>query len=62
MYLKDSEVAARLSISRPTLWRWVKNPEVRFPPPLKLGPSCTRWKLSDVEQWEAEREKQKGAA
>ena len=49
-YLKDTEVAARYSVHRDTPWRWCK--EGRIPAPIKLGPSCTRWRLSDLEQWE----------
>lgn len=62
MYLKDTDVAKRLNISRPTLWRWVSKPEMRFPKPVKFGRGCTRWKLSEVEAWEAACEKQKGVA
>lgn len=27
--------------------------EIRFPAPVKLGPSTTRWRLSDLARWEA---------
>lgn len=50
-FLKDRQVAARLGISRPSLWRWVK--DGRFPRPVKLGPAVTRWRLSDIEKFEA---------
>lgn len=50
-FLKDRQVAARLGISRPTLWRWVK--DGRLPRPVKLGPAVTRWRLSDIEKFEA---------
>ena len=53
-YLKDSEVATRYSVHRDTPWRWCK--EGRFPAPVKLGPSCTRWRLADLEAWEASQE------
>lgn len=49
-YLKDIEVAKRYNISRPTIWRWVKNE--KFPRPIKLGEGSTRWRLSDLERWE----------
>jgi prophage regulatory protein len=32
-----------------TIWRWVKMG--LFPKPLKIGPSCTRWRLEDLEAW-----------
>lgn len=52
IYLTDKQVAERFSISRSTPWRWVMRH--KFPKPIKLSSGCTRWRLSDVEQWEAE--------
>lgn len=51
VYLTDTAIAARYAVSRATPWRWSK--EGNFPPPVKLSPGCTRWRLSDVEAWEA---------
>lgn len=53
MYLKDTEIAVRYSVSRPTVWRWVHTHG--FPAPITLSPGCTRWKLADIEAWEAAR-------
>lgn len=50
-YLTDAALAARFGVSRATPWRWAK--EGNFPQPVKLSPGCTRWRLSDVEAWEA---------
>ncbi|WP_240036550.1 helix-turn-helix transcriptional regulator [Halomonas urmiana] len=50
-YLSVRQTAARFSVSVPTIWRWVK--EKRFPVPVKLGPSCTRWSVDDLEKWES---------
>lgn len=55
-YISDKELSKLLEVSRQTIWRWVR--EGHFPAPVRLGPSCTRWKLSDVKAWEAS----KGAA
>lgn len=49
-YLSDTQVAARFSVSRATVWRWIRSSE--FPQPVKLSPGCTRWRLADVEKWE----------
>lgn len=49
-FLRDTEIARRYSISRPTVWRWVK--QGKFPKPLKLGGGSSRWKLKDLEAWE----------
>jgi prophage regulatory protein len=53
-YLRDTDVAARYGTSRPTIWRWTA--AGRFPAPVKLSPGCTRWRLSDIEEWEASKE------
>lgn len=53
-YARDTEIAARYGISRNSVWRWAK--EGRLPSTVKLGPGVTRWRLADIEQWEAERE------
>jgi predicted DNA-binding transcriptional regulator AlpA len=52
-YLSDKDLAARYSIHRTTPWRWVQ--EGKLPKPIKLNGS-TRWKLSDIEAFEVEKE------
>ena len=52
MYTNDQGLAARLSVSRQTIWRLVKS-DLTFPKPIRLTPGCTRWLLSEVEAWEA---------
>jgi len=49
-FLRDTEIASRYSISRPTVWRWVK--QGKFPKPFKLGGGSSRWSIDDLEQWE----------
>ncbi|MBY6121280.1 AlpA family phage regulatory protein [Mameliella alba] len=51
-YLSDTQVAARYNVHRSTPWRWVKS-DPTFPKPVTLTPGCTRWKLADLEAWEA---------
>lgn len=51
-YLSDNQIAIRYGVSRQTVWRWAAN-DSAFPTPVKLSPGCTRWKLSDIESWEA---------
>lgn len=53
-YASDKQLSDFLEVSRQTIWRWVR--EGKFPAPIKLGPNCTRWRLSDVQAWEASRE------
>jgi prophage regulatory protein len=50
-YLGDTSLAARFSVSRSTIWRWVRDDQ--FPKPIKLGGS-TRWPEVAVLAWEAE--------
>lgn len=65
-YLTDLDIAARLAISRVTVWRWSERGH--FPRPIRLGANCTRWRRAEVEAWEearakdAERRYAKGAA
>ncbi|WP_082351639.1 helix-turn-helix transcriptional regulator [Cypionkella psychrotolerans] len=51
-YCSDIQLAARFSVHRTTPWRWAKS-DPTFPKPVVLTPGCTRWKLSDIETWEA---------
>ncbi len=50
-YLSDKRAAERYCVSRATWWRWVR--ESHAPSPVKLSPGCTRWRLSDLQEWEA---------
>ncbi|TDT41498.1 AlpA family transcriptional regulator [Halospina denitrificans] len=52
-YLSDSDNATRYGVSRQTVWRWVR--QGKFPSPIRIN-GCTRWKLSDLEAWEARQE------
>lgn len=53
-YVSDRGLAERFGVHRSTIWRWVDtNPE--FPKPVELSPGCTRWKLEEIEAWEAAR-------
>ena len=55
-YLSVRHVAERFDVSVNTVWRWAAlNPQ--FPKPVKLGPGCSRWKLSDLVEFETVREK-----
>lgn len=53
-YLSDIQLAGRYSVHRTTPWRWAKS-DPTFPKPVTLTPGCTRWKLSEIEAWEASR-------
>lgn len=51
-YLSDKQVSTRYGVTRTTPWRWVKCG--KYPKPVRLSPGCTRWRLADIERWEAE--------
>lgn len=53
-YLTDTQLSARYGVHRTTPWRWAKT-DPTFPQPVKLSPQCSRWKLSEIEAWEARR-------
>ena len=55
-FLRPRQVAARLNLSRSTLWKWGK--EGRFPQPFKLGPKAVGYKTADIEEWESSRSEQ----
>jgi prophage regulatory protein len=52
-YVNVSFVAERFSCSKQCIWRWVR--EGHMPRPIKLGCNMTRWLLSDLRAWEAQR-------
>ncbi|MCX7299184.1 MAG: helix-turn-helix domain-containing protein [Rhodobacterales bacterium] len=50
IYLTVQQVAARLGISKATIWRW--KAAGTFPAAFKLSGGSTRWRLADIEAWE----------
>jgi len=50
VWAADIQLAARYTVSRQTIWRWVQ--AGHLPPPVKLTPGCTRWRMSDIEKME----------
>lgn len=51
-YISDRHLAARYGVHHLTPRRWLKT-DPTFPKPFRLTPGCTRWRLSDIETWEA---------
>lgn len=52
VFFSDIELSKRYSIHRATVWRWAR--DGTFPKPIKLN-GATRWKLAEIEAWEAKR-------
>ena len=51
MWVSDRELGDRFGVHRTTPWNWARTLK-GFPQPVKLGPACTRWRLSEIEAWE----------
>ena len=47
--LRIKHVCERVSVSKSTIWQWVK--DGKFPPPIKLSSRCTVWLESDLDNW-----------
>lgn len=52
MYVSVQTIADRWENSTATVWRRLRT-DPTFPRPVKLSPGCTRWKLSEIEAYEA---------
>lgn len=52
--LSDRDLAARWSVHRVTPWEWAR--QGRIPKPVKLSSRCTRWRVAEIEAWEAKQE------
>ena len=48
-FLRVSEVQARTSLGRSTIYDW--SAEGRFPPPIRLSERVVRWVEAEVEEW-----------
>ncbi|NNE79999.1 MAG: AlpA family phage regulatory protein [Silicimonas sp.] len=53
-YLSDTDLADRFGVSRNTIWRWHRE-LLGFPRAVRLSQGCTRWRLSEIAEWEASR-------
>jgi len=53
LYVSDSQLAKRYSVSRSTIWRWAAHG--LLPSPVRLSGCCTRWRVVDIEARDAER-------
>ncbi|WP_352596744.1 AlpA family phage regulatory protein [Mesorhizobium sp. M0091] len=61
LYLTDRQTGVRYGVCRAAIWRWAQN-DPTFPKPVRLSPGCSRWRLSDLEAWEAAKAGQDVAA
>lgn len=49
------EVCTLVGIGRSTCYKWIADPEIGFPRPVRLGRRASRWWLSAVLQWARDR-------
>lgn len=55
-YLPIAAVRARYgNVSDVTIWRWMRDPRMNFPAPMRANSRHRLWKLSELEAWEASR-------
>lgn len=60
-FLPDREVAKRYGVARQTVWRWVKAVP-GFPTPVEISPGTTRWRLSELIQFDEARPRMSSGA
>ena len=52
LYVSERDLAKRYSVSRTAPWDWARlKPDI--PQPVKLSDRITRWRLDEIEAWEA---------
>ena len=50
-FLPARRVWERYGVTSMTLWRWLKNTELKFPQPMRIG-RLRYWRVSDLVEWE----------
>jgi hypothetical protein len=53
-YLPGRAVRDRYNVSDMTLWRWLRDAELKFPKPTVIN-KRRYWRLEDLEMWERAR-------
>ena len=53
-FLPARQVWERYGVTSMTLWRWLRDPDLRFPRPMRIG-RFRYWRLSDLVAWERSR-------
>jgi prophage regulatory protein len=55
LYISATQIAARSGLHHMTVWKRLKA-DPTFPKPYKFSSRCTRWRLSDIESWERDKQ------
>ena len=54
-FVRIYDVAENLSVSRQTIYRWVR--DGKFPVPVKIGGNTVAFREEDIREWQAQRER-----
>jgi predicted DNA-binding transcriptional regulator AlpA len=60
-YLPGREVRDRYHVSDMTLWRWLRNAELKFPKPTVIN-RRRYWLVEELEAWDRARAEREGRA
>jgi predicted DNA-binding transcriptional regulator AlpA len=55
-YVPIGYVTRRFGLSPSSVWKWVR--AKKFPKGTKFGPHITRWRVSDLDEWERAQRKE----
>ena len=51
--LRRNAVLELVGITKSTLYRWIKDPKIAFPEPIRMSSRCSVWREIDVLNWMA---------
>ncbi|MFT7148066.1 MAG: putative DNA-binding transcriptional regulator AlpA [Yoonia sp.] len=51
-FLTGPQVQSRYQKSHVTIWRWVRDADLKFPQPIQIN-RLNYWRLADLESWES---------
>jgi predicted DNA-binding transcriptional regulator AlpA len=57
MLLNSAQTRARVGgVSSMCIWRWMRDPKVQFPQPVRIGGKARNyWRLGDIRDWQTQR-------
>jgi predicted DNA-binding transcriptional regulator AlpA len=56
-FINFEELKTLIPVGEMTFWRWIRNPDVAFPEPVKLGDNGRNfWWLPTIREWTRQRE------
>ena len=53
--LRRPTVLNLVGVTKSTLFRWIKDPEISFPEPIRISSRCSVWRAKDVQKWMEDR-------